>query len=75
MPAGPILGLDKLEGKHLDRLSQIKKDTLNRLKEVYGEKIPQPILDQIDYIIRETYKQSYSYGYNDCYTEIIWGSK
>lgn len=47
----------------------MKKDTIDRLKEVYGEKVPQSILDQIDYIIRESYKQAYTFGYNDCYWE------
>ena len=66
---GPVTGFTKLEGKHLERATQMKKDTLDRLREVYSEKIPQPILDQIDYIIRETYKQAYTFGYNDCYWE------
>lgn len=69
MTTGPLLGFQKIEGKHLDRVNQMVKDTTDRLKEVYGESVPQPILDQIEYIIRESYKEAYVYGFNDCYWE------
>lgn len=69
MATGPLLGFQKIEGKHSDRINQMVKDTTDRLKEVYGESVPQPILDQIGYIIRESYKEAYVYGFNDCYSE------
>ena len=53
MATGPVLGFQKIEGKHSDRVNQMVKDTIDRLKEVYGESVPQPILDQIEYITRD----------------------
>lgn len=69
MATGPVLGFQKIEGKHSDRVNQMVKDTIDRLKEVYGESVPQPILDQIEYIVKESYKEAYVYGFNDCYWE------
>ena len=63
---GQIIGFfGPLFDIHKERVEKTKKDILDRLREKYGEDIPQAILNTIDYIVQECYKSFYANGYND----------
>ena len=51
-----------LQGCHKTFVEQEIRDIRNRLKEVYGEMLPKELDREVDYIVTEVYKCTYSHA-------------